>query len=152
MAPSSSFSEPAKPTPPLPDPDWERLKNLEIVLNMWPVSSSSSEPVTAAVSGTAESESVVGSAQEAKGVAAKATTEGNPTTAPSIMATVTPMVVGDGGNLDNVGVFAMLQRKVGNIVLFCNTEAQLAPVENWDPTTQAPVYGQVMTTSITTMV
>ena len=40
------------------------------------------------------------------------------------------MVLGDGGNLDNVGLFGLLQRKVGTIVLFLNTEAQLDP--NWD--------------------
>lgn len=36
--------------------------------------------------------------------------------------------VGDGGNLENLGIIPMLQRRVKNIIIFCNSEQKLANV------------------------
>lgn len=53
-------------------------------------------------------------------------------------ATTTPMVFGDGGNVENLGFFQLLQRGVSNIVVFDNTEAVLANASVWDPWTTPP--------------
>lgn len=48
------------------------------------------------------------------------------------------MAVGDGGDVDNLGLMSMLRRQVESIVLFVNSITPLVPREHWDPRRRLP--------------
>jgi len=53
------------------------------------------------------------------------------------------MVCGDGGIVDNFGMFSMLRRGVSRIMVFVNSETPLASNETWDPTARAPSMNDI---------
>ena len=110
MAPSSVFDLPSCPYP--LDPQWRLLQKTLMSYPTFPV------PLPVLADGDGGARTLA--------------------TAAATTTTTTSMVLGDGGNLENLGLFSLLQRGVGSAVLFLNTEVPLARREVWDPWTQPP--------------
>lgn len=53
------------------------------------------------------------------------------------------MDVGDGGDVENNGLMAMLRRKVKRVVLFVNTFVPLVPRSFWDPEKRLPTSSDI---------
>ena len=54
-------------------------------------------------------------------------------------ANPTEMILGDGGIVDNFGIFATLRRRLPRVTVFVNTMASIMPAADWDPYTQPPL-------------
>ena len=58
-------------------------------------------------------------------------------------APTTPMLLADGGCVENLGIMPLLQRRMASIVLFDSTSSPLANRSAWDPYARAPASGDI---------
>ena len=113
MAASSVFDEPSCPAP--LNPEWRLLEKTLMSYATFPVAPPAG-----------------------RSSRARSRASSDDAAADDATATTTPMVLGDGGNVENLGFFQLLQRGVSNIVVFDNTETVLANASAWDPWSAPP--------------